>query len=257
MDVEPGEPERNSDTVWRTMATFAARGGRLLLLPEMWPCGFVYSRLREMATKTPDILESLRRMARRCGVVVVGSMPEMDGDAVYNTSYVIDADGEVAGAYRKIHLFSLHGEHEHFGRGTTPLVCDTAVGRLGVVICYDLRFPELSRRLALEGAEILCASAMWPAPRVEHWSVLLRARAIENQVFVAGCNGCGVEGDLTYGGKSAVISPLGHILAEGGQAPELLSAMLDFEEMESFRKRIPCFEDRFPGAYGPRELHSN
>jgi predicted amidohydrolase len=129
------------------------------------------------------------------------------------------------------------------------LVCNTSVGRLGVEICYDVRFPELSRRLALDGAEIICVSALWPVARVQHWSLLLRSRAIENQLFVLGCNGCGIEGNTRYGGASVIISPLGRVLAEAHDSEEVLIARLDFREMVDYRRHIPCFSDRLPGIY--------
>jgi predicted amidohydrolase len=104
--------------------------------------------------------------------------------------------------------------------------------------------------LALDGAEILCISALWPVSRIEHWSVLLRARAIENQLFVVGCNGCGVEGPLQYGGASSIVSPTGRVLAGGEMEERNLAATLDLEELREFRRHISCLSDRFPSAYG-------
>jgi predicted amidohydrolase len=155
----------------------------------------------------------------------------------------------VVGKYRKIHLFSLTGEPDQFERGRAPVVCETSVGRLGVEICYDLRFPELSRRLALDGAEILCFSALWPDTRIAHWSLLLRSRAVENQLFVMGCNGCGAEGNTQYGGASVIVSPTGTLLAEARQREEVIIARLNPAEMREYRRHIPCFADRLPGCY--------
>ena len=248
--VLPGDIDGNLAIVERRLAEYAKEDCRLVVLPEMWSCGFAYPLLRAMAERTPEVLRRMRAWARDRGTVLVGSLPEVDGDTVYNTSTVVDASGEIAGSYRKVHLFSLLGEHLHFGRGGSLLVCDTAVGRIGVMICYDLRFPELARRLALDGAEILCVSAQWPRARIEHWSILLRSRAIENQLFVVGCNGSGVEGDLRYGGASAVVSPLGTILAEAGARDGTTLASMDFTEMAAFRQRIPCLTDRVPEVYG-------
>lgn len=248
--VLPGDVDGNLAIVERKVADYAAAGCRLLVLPEMWSCGFPYPVLRAMAERTPEVLRRMQGWAGEHGITLVGSLPELDGDTVYNTSTVVDASGEIAGAYRKVHLFSLLGEHLYFGRGGSLLVCDTSAGRLGVMICYDLRFPELARRLALDGAEIICVSAQWPGPRIEHWSLLLRARALENQLFVVGCNGSGVEGELLYGGASAVVSPLGAVLAEAGGEDPVTLASLDFDEMVGFRRRIPCLTDRVPELYG-------
>jgi predicted amidohydrolase len=248
--IDSGEVEANLRRVERSLPWFQERGCQLLVLPEMWPCGFVYRQLPDMAGRTPQVLGAMRLWAVQNGLVLVGSLPEALGGVIYNTVYVVDANGEMAGSYRKMHLFSLHGEDRHFGRGTQPLVCNTRVGRIGVMICYDLRFPELARRLALDGAELLCISALWPTARIEHWSILLRARAIENQLFVIGCNGSGKEARLTIGGKSALISPFGHTIAEAGSLEEQLIAPLNMQEMGDFRELIPCLTDRLPGGYG-------
>ena len=249
--VVPGNVDENVKRVEAAIGHFGEKGCRLLVFPEMWSCGFAYPTLKSMADRTPGVLEKLREWARRWGMVLVGSLPERQGDEVFNTSFVIDVTGEVAGKYRKIHLFTLHDEHSHFGRGISSLVCRTAVGHLGIGICYDLRFPELARRLALDGAEILCISALWPVGRIEHWSVLLRARAIENQLFVIGCNGCGIEGPLQYGGASAIVSPTGQVLDGAEMEEKNLVGSLDLEELRVFRRHIPCFSDRFPSAYAP------
>lgn len=249
-DVEPGEISRNVKRVERALREFGDRGCRLVLLPEMWSCGFFYSALREMAGETPGIIERLQELAEELDLVVIGSLPELEGDCVYNTLSVIDSDGRLAGSYRKIHLFTFAEEQLYFTRGRAPLVCDTSVGRIGAMICYDLRFPELARRLALDGAEILCVPALWPDVRIGHWSLLLRARAVENQLFVMGCNGTGREGRLQYGGHSAIVSPLGTVLGEGGAKEETIAARAAPEEMIAYREQMRCFEDRLPGIYG-------
>lgn len=249
MDVRSGDVDSNLEKVAGILPQVKGDGCQLLVLPEMWSGGFAYPVLREMAERTPAILEKLKEWAEEYRMVLVGSLPEADGDKILNTNYVIDTNRGIAGKYRKIHLFSLTREQDYFERGQTPVVCNTGLGRLGIEICYDLRFPELSRKLALDGAEILIFSALWPVPRIDHWSLLLRSRAIENQLFVMGCNGCGMEGNTRYGGASAIISPFGKPLAEAGDREEVILATLDFAEMRDFRRHIPCFSDRVPGVY--------
>jgi omega-amidase len=129
------------------------------------------------------------------------------------------------------------------------MVCNTEAGRIAIMICYDLRFPELARRLALDGANLLCVSALWPQARIDHWSLLLRARALENQLFVLGCNGSGKDGKTIFGGRSALISPQGSPLAEANDHEQRLLAPLELNELSHFREQIPCFADRVPGAY--------
>lgn len=249
LEVRKGEPEMNMARVEETLPGLADKGCRLLVLPEMWSCGFAYRQLVPMAERTPRILETVSQWAGRYGMVLVGSLPELENGIVFNTSYVVDSSGEIVGRYRKIHLFTPSGENLHFGRGEAPLVCPTSVGKIGVMICYDLRFPELARCLALEGAQVLCVSALWPVARVEHWSLLLRSRAVENQMFVVGCNGSGVDGDLRYGGASALVSPTGGLLAFAGDGEERIMAELRPVEMTAFREHIPCLDDRLPEAY--------
>jgi omega-amidase len=259
--IKPGDVDANVAKAERALSELSDRNCRLAVLPEMWSCSFPYQVLPSMAKRTPEVLEKLRRMAREYGLVIAGSLPESDGKTIFNTNYVIDSTGEIAAQYRKVHLFSLYGEHHHFGRGEWAGVCSTSIGKIGVMICYDLRFPELARGMALQGAEVICVSALWPAARIEHWSVLLRARAIENQLFVVGCNGCGNEEKIEWGGTSTIISPLGAALAQAGPKEQTILAELHAREMEDFRKMIPCFEDRAPAVYAsfphgkPSEKH--
>ncbi len=172
--VKPGDVDANLITAERALSELAAQDCRLAVLPEMWSCSFPYAILPAMAERTPEVVEKIRDMARQKGMVIVGSLPEADGGTIYNTSYVIDSTGEVAGTYRKVHLFTLYGEHKNFGRGKSAEVFSTSVGKIGAIICYELRFPELTRKLALAGAEIICVSALWPHVRIYHWSLLLR-----------------------------------------------------------------------------------
>ena len=118
-----------------------------------------------------------------------------------------------------------------------------------MIICYDLRFPELSRRLALEGAGVICVPAQWPKPRQEHWRTLLRARAIENQLFVVACNACGLIGKLDFFGMSMIIDPKGEVLVESGETDCEISARLDMQVMLDWRAQIPCLNDRRPELY--------
>jgi predicted amidohydrolase len=243
-----GEISPNLAHVRTELARLATEGAQLVVLPEMWATGFAYKQLNELAQRTAELVEELGALSRRYGMVIVGSLPEPHEDKVYNTAYVLDR-GTLAGKYRKLHLFSLMQEDRSFDAGEGWLVTDTSVGRVGVFICYDLRFPELARRLALEGAEILVVPGEWPKPRQEHWRTLLRARAIENQLFVVAANCCGVVGKLDFFGMSMVIDAKGEVLAEGGYEPAAVSATMDFDAMVAWREQIPCFRDRRPQCY--------
>ncbi len=248
-NITLGDVEANLAKVRSALARVHERGANLAVLPEMWSSGYDYKRLATLAEQTPRVLEELLALSARMEMVIVGSLAEKDEGSIYNTAFVLDR-GELAGKYRKLHLFSTMGEDRFLASGNETLVVRTSIGRLGVAICYDLRFPELFRKLALEGAEILCIPAEWPKPRQEHWRTLLRARAIENQLFVAAANCCGLQGKLDFFGMSLLISPRGEILAEGGETDTELTAHFDFEEMATYRFQIPCFRDRRPEVYG-------
>ncbi|PKN12263.1 MAG: carbon-nitrogen family hydrolase [Deltaproteobacteria bacterium HGW-Deltaproteobacteria-4] len=248
-NIRLGDIEANWQAATQGLRSVAAQGAKLAVLPEMWSTGYDYRQLAELATHTLGILTRLQALSTELGLTIVGSLAEPDGDKVCNTAWVID-QGEIVGKYRKLHLFSTMGEDRYLHAGEQYLVVETSVGRLGIAICYDLRFPELFRRMALDGAEIICLPAEWPKPRQEHWRTLLRARAIENQLFVVAANCCGVQGKLDFFGMSLLLSARGEVLAEAGEVATCLVTEFDFAEMEEYRQQIPCFRDRRPEIYG-------
>ena len=243
-----GDVEANLSHVKGALQRLALQGVELAVLPEMWSCGFAYRDLNLLAQRTPELLQELESLSRDLGMTIVGSLPEAHGAKVFNTAYVVDR-GRLAGSYRKLHLFSLMGEDRALDSGAAVLVAPTSIGKIGVMICYDLRFPELARRLTLEGAEIIVVPGEWPKPREEHWRILLRARAIENQLFVVAANCCGVVGKLDFFGSSLIIDPKGEILAQGGYQSCEPVATLEAAEMENWRASITCLKDRRPDCY--------
>ena len=247
-NVKQGDVDANLAYVMSALSRVAERGANVAVLPEMWSSGFAYRNLNELALRTGDIMNELLEISARLKLVIVGSLPEPNGERVFNTVYVAD-NGVLAGVYRKIHLFSLLGEDRAFAGGDRWLLAQTSLGKIGVIICYDLRFPELSRRLALEGAQLICVPAQWPKPRQEHWRTLLRARAIENQLFVVSSNACGLIGKLDFFGMSMIINPKGDVLEEAGEEECEILASLDMQVMSEWRAQIPCFNDRRPECY--------
>ena len=247
-NIKQGDVDANLDYVRAALKRAADQGAQLAVLPEMWSSGFAYKNLNELAMRTEGIVEELLVLSGQLKLVICGSMPEPNGDKVFNTASVMD-NGRLAGVYRKLHLFSLLGEDKAFSGGNQWLLADTSLGKLGVIICYDLRFPELTRRLALEGAQIICVPAQWPKPRQEHWRTLLRARAIENQLYLVSANACGQVGKLDFFGMSMIINPKGEVLAEAGEDEREIVAELDMQVMDDWRAQIPCFNDRKPECY--------
>ena len=244
-----GEIDQNLKKVEMALDRVAKQGVRLAVLPEMWSAGYDYKRLVKHAAETPRVIEAICKRSAQHRMVVVGSLPEAAGGKIYNTAYVVDC-GEVLDSYRKLHMFSTMGEDRFLAPGDQTLVIPTSVGRLGIAVCYDLRFPELFRKMALEGAEIICLPAEWPKPRQEHWRTLLRARAIENQLFIVATNCCGIQGTLDFFGMSLLLSARGEVLVEGGAVDEDLIATFDYQEMVEYRAQISCYDDRRPEVYG-------
>jgi predicted amidohydrolase len=244
-----GKIDRNLAKVEAAFDRVASQGVKLAVLPEMWSAGYDYKRLVRHAAETPRVIEALCRQTAELDLVVVGSLPEEDDGRIYNTAYVIDR-GELVGSYRKLHMFSTMGEDRFLSPGDKTLVVSTSVGCLGIAICYDVRFPEMFRKMALEGAEIICLPAEWPKPRQEHWRTLLRARAMENQLFIVATNCCGIQSKLDFFGMSLLLSSRGEVLAEGGETEAELVATFNYQDMVEYRAQINCYADRRPEVYG-------
>lgn len=151
--------------------------------------------------------------------------------------------------YDKVHRFRLMNEEKYFSSGEKAVTFDLDGIKCGIVICYDIRFPEFIRKIALQGAQILFVPAQWPRPREMHWRLLNIVRAIENQFFVVGANRVGREGKAEFPGGSIVVDPWGEVLLETGETEGVFEAVIDLSLVEQVRRRIPVFEDRRPDVY--------
>lgn len=249
LDIRLGDMPANLDAAKTHLERLGGDGVKLAVLPEMWSCGFDNRNLARHAGRTPEILDTVSGIAARYGMLIAGSMPEATEEGIYNTLYLVDADGAVAGAYRKVHLFTGTGEERYFLAGDRSVVCDTSIGPIGLMICYDLRFPEICRALALKGAQIVVIPAQWPKIRISRWDILAQARATENQLYVVGTNRCGRDHDYPYGGHSIIADPSGEVLAWAGDEPETGVAEISFEQLEKVREFMPSLRERVPTAY--------
>lgn len=221
----------------------------LIVLPELWATGFfAFDRYpmdaEPLDGQTFDLLSAIAK--RKNCWIVGGSLIECaKSGQLHNTALVLGPDGELAGHYRKIHVFGISSrERELVAPGATTTVVSLPWGMLGVSLCYDLRFPELYRDLVSKGAEIIAVSAAWPMVRRQAWELLLQARAVENQAFVIGCAGVGSDNGVVLGGGSMIIDPTGVVLARAGDLPETLSAEVDVAGLRSFRASFPVLKDR-------------
>ena len=251
-DIVAGRPAENVErAAAQVEVAVRDRGARVVSLPEMFSTGYDWASLLDAAEPlSGPTVECFRDLCRRLGVwLLLGSLPERRADGTYNTSVLIADTGEIAGQYSKIHLFSLMDEPRYLRPGNGPTVVDTPLARVGLTVCYDLRFPELYRRLCLDGAELIFVPAEWPHPRAPHWETLLRARAIENQVFVVGNNRVGRDGEVAYCGRSQIIDPWGRILSRADEEPTILTADVDLADVHAARQRMPCLADRRPECY--------
>mgnify|MGYP005847142431 CR=1 FL=1 len=238
-DVQRGAPDRNLDTVRRELelCDIPREGRVIMVLPELWATGFDYDNLPVHAARTPEILGQLTDLAGRYNIHLAGSLPEHDNGAYHNTLYICSADG-VVGSYRKQRLFAPMAEDRHYTPGDKPQPVKTLLGQVAGLVCYDLRFPELVRNQVLAGAQLLVVSAHWPAARIQNWRQLLQARAVENQMYVIGCNCCGETDGEVFGGHSMIIGPDGTILRQAEDDAATLMVALDLQDVGEIRSRF-------------------
>ncbi len=250
MDIALGQPAQNLEKVQQFAAEAAAQGSDLLVLPELWSTGYDLANADKHATDTQSgIFAAVGEIAQQHNLHIIGSCLSNLNGGYGNTIVFHNGRGETLAEYSKIHLFRLMDEDQYLTAGDEAVIAGTAWGEMGLTICYDLRFPELFRRYALAGAKLIFVPAEWPHPRLMHWRTLLRARAIENQLFIVACNRVGIVGKTHFCGHSAVIDPWGETLVEGDETEGLLTTEIDLSLVNEVRQRIPIFADRRPEIY--------
>jgi deaminated glutathione amidase len=259
---------RNLATADRLVRQAAADGAQLVVLPEKWPVLGAGTTLRDGAEPLdgPAISWARGAAAELQIDLVAGSLSErVEGEEkLRNTSVHIGPTGQVHAVYRKVHMFdvevdgTIYRESEHEAPGDKPVLTETADGvEVGMTVCYDLRFPELFRILAVRGARILVVpSAFTLATTRDHWEPLVRARAIENQAFVIAANQVGEhEPGLRSGGRSMIVDPWGVVLATAPDRETVILADLDLDQLDDIRRRLPSLANRRPTAYRwPQEV---
>jgi len=240
----------------------AAQGASLIVLPEKWTAIGSEEQLRAAAeTLDGEALSWARAIARELSLdLVAGSILELlpGQDKLANTCVHVDPQGEIRATYRKLHMFDVdvggrsYRESELEQAGEEIVLSHTAEGvELGLSICYDLRFPELYRILAVRGARVIAVPAAFTlATTRDHWETLLRARAIENQAFVVAANQVGAHpGGHRSGGRSMIVDPWGVVLAQAPDSEAHVLAELDLERQRQIRSELPSLANRRPAAY--------
>lgn len=216
-----------------------------LVFPEMWLGGPQNKGERKVwAYFYSEVLRKIRLWCAKNKTGVFLSQLERDGTRFYNTFYYIERDGKILGKYRKIHLFTKGDEHRIFSAGKAARPFDGPIGKIGGIICYDIRFPELTRHLAHRGIRLLIVPAQWPQERMAHWHQLLAARALENQIYVIGVNRTGKKGQILYIGESAVYNPWGEKLISLPKHQQIGFCDIDFKKMDRIRIEYPFFNER-------------
>lgn len=252
MKMELGNPSENLLHAKQLICHGVKEHPDVLVLPETWNTGFFpKAGLAEMSSHNlAEVKKHIGGLAMEYGVnIVAGSVSNLRGGRIFNTASVFDRKGACIAEYDKIHLFTPMGEDRYYTRGNH--ICRFMLEgiKCGVIICYDLRFPELTRRLSLDGIEMLFVVSQWPRERIAHLRCLTAARAIENQIFVVNCNSCSEADGTVFGGTSAVIDPMGRTLALAEEKEEILSAECHMNLTEKIRGSIPVFRDRHPELY--------
>ncbi len=253
--LESLRPEANRTRVRELVNGAGVTPGSMLVLPELFSTGTLpqdFDRPGAAAIARGDraFLAALaRETASHVVAGVLGEEPVRHAaDRLRNLCVVIDPEGREVSSYQKIHPFSLGGEDRIFAGGTTVVTTTGGGFMLQTAVCYDLRFPELFRAGLRQGggraADLIVVPANWPASRREHWDVLLRARAIENQCYVAGVNCLGTQHGTSYAGGSALVSPKGDVLAAGGEAEGVFSAAISADHVRAWRRVFPALRDR-------------
>jgi predicted amidohydrolase len=262
--------DRNLQAADRLTRAAAAAGAELVVLPEKWPVlGTPEQTVAAAEPLDGPVVAWARETARELGIdLVAGSFTEhVEGEErARNTSVHVGPDGELRASYRKIHMFDVevggrvYRESEHEAGGDEIVLSETAGGLgLGLTICYDVRFPELYRILAVRGAEIVTVPAAFTfATTRDHWEILLRARAIEGQCFVVAANQVGEHAPgIRSGGRSMIVDPWGVVLATAPDTETFVVAELDLDRLAEIRRTLPSLANRRPEAYRwPAEVHA-
>lgn len=213
MNIEYGNFERNVSITQSFINSAISEHCDLILFPELWSSGFDLHQIEKYASQNSTLTSQLQTIANQSNITICGSLIEKRNGNYFNSFTTIQPSQPIT-TYFKNHLFQLMHEDQYFTPGKEPVPLTTILGKTGMSICFDLRFPELFRQLLTQGVESYLLTSHWPLARIHHWDILLQSRAIENQAFMIAVNSVGQSGHDTYGGHSALIAPDGEILIQ-------------------------------------------
>lgn len=244
--VVTAHPEANLKKGASYIEQAAKKGAKLIVFPEMWTTGFDWAKNKKSAPAHAQVLKQIGKLAKQYHIWVTGSTLFLNKKKeLTNTALLFDPQGNEKARYSKTHLFGLMGEDKQMAAGGSLTLVKAPWGKTGFAICYDLRFPELFRAYAADGAKLILLPAAFPHPRLDHWKILTRARAIENQLFVVAVNQVG----NSFFGHSCVIDPWGNTVAQAQEKETLLIANLDLTAVAQTRRKMNVFQDRRTDLY--------
>lgn len=251
ISIAVGDKKKNLAYVESLLSQHCRPETDLVVLPELFTTGYSWADTSSLSeTKDDKTTALISKWAKDFDVnIVAGSIIERRNAFILNTSFIFDRKGQLIGSYSKTHLFSPIGEDDYFDHGSEVGTFDLDIGRVGCALCYDIRFPELIRKLALKNIDILTLPAAFPSERIKHLKALCVARAIENEIFVIALNRTGSDEAGEYGGRSLVVDPWGNILYEAGPDAEVFDCELELSSLDVTRAKIPVFADRRPEVY--------
>lgn len=249
MQVEMGNPKANFAHVRELMESAMAKKPDILVLPETWNTGFfpaeiLHETADEEGRETKALLSDFA--SRHEVNIVGGSSTVREGEDIYNRSYVFNRKGDLISTYDKMHGFSLSGEPNYYRMGNHLAHFTLDDISCSMAICYDIRFPELIRREALQGVDLFFVPAAWPRIRNNHWVRLNQARAIENQFYLAAVNEAGLSGGMEYAGESLLLDPWGEDICHLDREEDIAFGRIDTDVIKEVRTKINVFKDRRP-----------
>ena len=252
MECDLGNVKANIEKVSFYTSKARQEGFDLVVFPEMVDTGYNMDVIRDKASSwdennSENPFNLIKKAGKDNKIHIICNISEKEDDKIYNTTLVVSPDGEAVGKYRKNHLADYPPLNE--GSCITPgenlKIVEISEIKFGLLTCYDLRFPEISRSLVLGGADALVLCSAWPFPRLIHWNTLVRARAIENQVYFIAANRVGSDGSITFCGSSRIIDPYGVILSSASENYEsFISGNINIQTIKKVRKYIPVFSHR-------------
>jgi len=254
IDIESGNVTKNIQTMLSYVEKAKKDENDLVIFPEMSDTGYdMEVILKKATTWKVGVVPALCEAAKLHNINIIAGVSEKDKADVFNAVVVINREGEITGNYRKTHLITAEPmlEHKFLKPGNKLGIVKVDGHKIGIITCYEIRFPEISRALALSGIELLVIPAAWPLVRLPHWNTLIPARAIENQIYVAATSRIGNDTGLQFSGSSMIISPYGNTLASATQIHEgLISSVIDFNFINTVRSQIKVHQDRRADLYG-------